>query len=232
MRCIRPQSVENFKEGTSLINEPESGQYVPWVVYNGATMNKIFLMLTLAAAATGCNKSSGPAAAAAPDVSSKPSDVVQQKLVELTGKDATNCGRFAVQAPEAHLKTASDCAMQAANSKKPFYVGYDMPGMTVAVAGAVDGKLYSVQIQESGPVTSEPCPSELRVAPSGRVTCFAPGAFGGGAMGSNPHTGMTMPPSGGTAPGGMMNPHELIPPAAQGAPNPHKGAAKPPAKQQ
>ena len=49
--------------------------------------------------------------------------------------------------------------MQAAQNKKPFYVGYDMPGMTVAVAGDNGGKLYSVQVQERGMVSTEPCPS-------------------------------------------------------------------------
>ena len=185
-------------------------------------MSKFIVVLIAALGLSACNKtpgtSSSPAAA---------KDAVEQKLLEISGSGATNCGRFPVQAADVQLKSASDCAMQASQGKKPFYIGYDMPGMTVAVAGASDGKLYSVQVQERGTVSSEPCPSELRVAPSGRVTCFAPGTFGGGAMGANPHGG-TMPPAG-RQPGGMINPHAVIPPA-EGTPNPHEGATKPPKK--
>ena len=196
-------------------------------------MNRTALVFTIAtaiAASIACNKTPGSAgtSSGAPGTTAKSADAVQQKLIEVAGSGATDCGRFPVQTSDVQLKTASDCAIQAAQSKKPFYVGYDMPGMTVAVAGDNDGKLYSVQVQERGLVSSEPCPSEIRVAPSGRVTCFAPGKFGGGAMGGDPHGGMSVPPSGGG--GGMINPHAVIPPAAEGTSNPHK--AKPPAKQQ
>ena len=88
--------------------------------------------------------------------------------------------------------------MNAAQSKHPFYVAYDMPGMTVGVAGNADGKLITVQAQGSADVSSGACPSQLRVAPSGRITCFAPGDMG--SMGAGVHTGMN-------APSGMMNPH-------------------------
>ena len=172
----------------------------------------------------GCNKT--PAGASAP--AAKPADAVQEKLLEVAGRGATDCGRFPVQTADVQLKAASECAMQAAQSKKAFYIGYDMPGMTVAVAGDSGGKLYSVQVQERGTVSSEPCPSEVRVAPSGRVTCFAPGQFSGGAMGGDPHSGMPIPAAGGAGSSGMMNPHAVIPPAAEGTPNPHK--AKPPSK--
>lgn len=208
-------------------------------VYNDGIMNKILVVLTIAVAATGCNKTAGPSASATASGSpAKAADAVQQKLIEVAGSSATDCGRFPVQTSDVQLKTAGDCAMQAAQGKKPFYIGYDMPGMTVAVAGTSEGKLYSVQVQERGTVTSEACPSEIRVAPSGRVTCFAPGKFGGGAMGADPHSGMPippaggMPPSGATPPSGMINPHAVIPPAAEGTPNPRKGSTKPPAKQQ
>ena len=169
----------------------------------------------------GCNKT--PAGASGSAV--KPADAVQQKLMEVAGSGATDCGRFPVQTADAQMKAASECALQAAQNKKAFYVGYDMPGMTVAVAGDSGGKLYAVQVQERGTVTSEPCPSEIRVAPSGRVTCFAPGQFSGGAMGGDPHSGMPIPSAGGGASSGMINPHAVIPPAAQGTQNPHK--AKP-----
>jgi hypothetical protein len=193
-----------------------------WFVYNGAIMNRRMLLaftMTMVIAATGCNKNRD--AAGGSTVPAKAADAVQQKLMEVAGSGATDCGRFPVQTADVQLKTASDCAMQAAQSKKPFYVGYDMPGMTVAVAGDNGGKLYSVQVQERGMVSTGPCPSEIRVAPSGRVTCFAPGQFGSGAMGGDPHGGMPMAP-GGAAPSGMINPHAVIPPASEGTPNPHK----------
>src|SRR5678815_1227278 len=168
--------------------------------YNGAIMNRNVIVLALTAAvfiSIGCNKTPGGGSGSAV----KPADAVQQKLMEVAGSGATDCGRFPVQTADAQMKAASDCAVQAAQNKKAFYVGYDMPGMTVAVAGDSGGKLYSVQVQERGMVSTEPCPSEIRVAPSGRVTCFAPGQFGSGAMGGDPHGGMPMAP-GGAAPSG------------------------------
>ena len=138
---------------------------------------------------------------------------MQQKLQEYSGAGATDCGRLNVQAPADQSKTAGDCAMQASQSKHPFYVAYDMPGMSVGVAGNAAGKLFTVQSQGSGPtaaVTSGDCPSQLRIASSGRVTCFAPGDMG--SM-SGSHTAGSMPP-------GAANPH------ATGKTNPH--AATPP----
>jgi hypothetical protein len=181
----------------------------------------IFLVvIVIACWFSGCNRSSTPATSAKP-----PADAVEQKLQELAGNTATNCGRLQVNAD---LKTAGDCAMQANAAKKPFYVAYDMPGLTVGVAGASGGKLYSVEAQTaeggaSAPpkqVTSAECPAALRIAQSGRVTCMNPGSMGMNSSGANPHGGMTMPPAGGENPhgGGMMMP----PP---GTPNPHQGSA-------
>lgn len=90
--------------------------------------------------------------------------------------------------------------MQANQSKHPFYVAYDMPGMAVGVAGNAEGKLFTVQSQGRGPsatLTSGDCPAQLRVASSGRVTCFAPGDMG--SMGAG-HAAAAMPQ-------GMSNPH-------------------------
>lgn len=122
------------------------------------------------------------------------------------------------------MEAASKCAMQAAQQKRSFYVAYDMPGMTVAVAGNADGKLYTVQSQAGGAgLVADTCPAELRVAPSGRVTCYAPGTFPMGA-GAGSHNSMTMPP----AMGG--NPHQAS--GSPGQPNPYQsGAQKPPAKE-
>ncbi len=131
---------------------------------------------------------------------SKAPDAVQQKLQDYAGSSATDCGRLNVQAAADQSKAASDCAMQASQGKRPFYVAYDMPGMSVGVAGNADGKLFTVQSQGSGlsaALTSGDCPSQLRVASSGRVTCFAPGDMGSMNGGH---------PAGTVAPG-MPNPH-------------------------
>lgn len=151
-------------------------------------------LLLLLSCLAACNKSPAPSASNAP---SKPPDAVELKLQEYAGSSATDCGRLDVHVPEIQSKNAADCAMQSSQGKRPFYVTYDMPGMTVGVAGNVEGKLFTVQAQgsPSPSVTSGPCPSELRVASSGRVTCYAPGDMG--SLGAG-HT--AVPP-------GMPNPH-------------------------
>jgi len=182
-------------------------------------MKQITVVLTLALyGVTACNKSASPAAspsnAASPSTASPMSSAgpgpVQQKLKEYSGAGATDCGTLEVGAAEPQLKAASDCSMQAGQGKHPFYVSYEMPGMSVGVAGAADGKLYTVQTQGGamGALTSGACPSALRVASSGRVTCFAPGDMG--SM-SGSHTAGSMPP-------GMPNPH------ATAKTNPHSSA--------
>lgn len=160
-----------------------------------------------------CKKSSTPAAQPA-------KDALESRLQALAGSGATNCGR---PNQGSDPKPASDCAMQAAQAKKPFYVAYDMPGLTVGIAGNSEGKLTTAQAQ-TGPsqteakVTDYPCDAELRIAQSGRVTCVAPGAGMGMSMGmggANPHGGMTMPPTNGE------NPHGDMMAAPPGTPNPH-----------
>lgn len=160
---------------------------------------------------TACNKSPAPASSANGPAKQ---DAVQQKLQEYSGASSTDCGRLDIHATAEQAKTASDCALQASQSKHAFYVAYDMPGMTVGVAGNSAGKLFNVQSEGTGAaanLTSGDCPSQLRVASSGRVTCLAPGDMG--SMGAGHSTG-AMPP-------GMSNPH------ATGAPNPHGGAKAP-----
>lgn len=170
-------------------------------------MQKIALLLVLAACLSGCTKASSPADSSSPPSSvsvaapsaaaSARNDGVHEKLAEFAGRAATDCGRVNSQAQDA-LKPASNCALDAAKGKHAFYVAYDMPGMTVGVAGNADGNLFTVQAQGSGDATSGACPSQLRVAPSGRVTCFAPGDMG--SMGPGVHSDMSVP-------GGMTNPH-------------------------
>ncbi len=180
-------------------------------IYNDHAMKSlaVFLILILVIGALFflvSRKPAGPTASTAPApspaASSSPAspDAVQQKLQEYSGAGATDCGRLNVRATADQSKTASDCAMQASQSKHPFYVAYDMPGMAIGVAGSAAGKLYTVQSQGTGAtaaLTSGDCPSQLRVASSGRVTCFAPGDMGG--MGSGHMAG--------AVPSGMANPH-------------------------
>jgi hypothetical protein len=180
-------------------------------------MHKAFIILSLVIVfVTGCKKSSAPAAVAGS------TDVVEQQLRNLAGAGARNCGRVP---GNGDVKGASDCAMQASAARQPFYVAYDLPGLTVAVAGTSDGKLFSLQSQPSangqadqGAIKSAPCPAELRVAQSGRVTCMTPGSMGMGTPGgASPQGGMVMPPGGENPHGGGM----MMPPA--GTPNPHGG---------
>ncbi|MDT8070785.1 MAG: hypothetical protein ROO76_21705 [Terriglobia bacterium] len=174
-------------------------------------------------ALSACNSKSAKTAQ-----SPQPSDAVQQKLVELAGSGATNCGAPKSQQP-ADVQPATDCALKAAQTKQAFYVRYDLPGMTTAMAGNAQGQLFAIQ-SEAGKVDSTPCPAEIRVAGSGRVTCYSAGSMGGmGTMGGdNPHGGMGT--TGGTNPHGGME----MPPAT--GPNPHQGSmapshGNPPAKQ-
>lgn len=184
-----------------------------FTIYNHPVMKNLAAVLMIAVAClTGCSKPTAPAAAN-PAPSPQKTDAVQQKLLEYSGQGATDCGRLDVRAAEAQLKTASGCALQAAQAMHPFYVAYDMPGMAVGVAGNGEGKLFTVQSQGSGPapaLTSGACPSQLRVAASGRISCFAPGDMT--SLGDS-HAGGAMPPT------GMTNPH------ATDMANPHAGTA-------
>jgi hypothetical protein len=173
-------------------------------------MKKLWVVLIVALCGlAGCNKSAGPVASAgSPSSSPKASDAVQQKLQEYSGGAATDCGRINVQAAADQSKTTADCAMQANQSKHPFYVAYDMPGLAVGIAGNGEGKLFVVQSQGTGSsaqLRSGDCPAQLRVASSGRVTCFAPGDMG--SMGGG-HSAGAVPP-------GMASPH------ASGSAQPH-----------
>src|SRR5579862_4968680 len=122
-------------------------------------MQKIFFFFFLAICVSGCSKGSSPAATAAVAPSAAPAvasseakaDGVQQKLADFAGGSATDCGRLSSQADD-QMKAASACAMDAAQGKHPFYVAYDLPGMTVGVAGNAEGKLFTVQASGSADV--------------------------------------------------------------------------------
>ena len=152
----------------------------------------------------GATASSAPSPRASDASQPASPDAVRQKLQEYSGAGATDCGRLNVQASAEQSKTASDCALQASQNKHAFYVAYDMPGMAIGVAGNAGGKLFTVQSQGTGAtaaLTSGDCPSQLRVASSGRVTCFAPGDMGG--MGGGHMAG--------AVPAGTANPHATGP---------------------
>jgi hypothetical protein len=147
---------------------------------------------------------------AAPATQTATSAEVTRKLRDLAGNAATDCGQVASMAPE-EVSKASNCAMDSAKAKKAFTVSYAMPGLTIGVAGNSAGKLFTVQSQiENGHETepkTEQCPAELRIAQSGRVTCFKTGSIGvtpgsGNPHGESPHGGM------GAAPAGAPNPHQ------------------------
>lgn len=198
-------------------------------------MNKALPILLIAAFfLVGCSKSpSSSVSSANAGASASAGDPVEKKLHELAGTGATNCGRLTSQATD-QMDAAGKCATQAAQAKRPFYVAYELPGMIVAVAGNAEGKLFTVQSQQAASgqpgsaagLASGACPAELRMAPSGRVTCFAPGTFGMGMDAS--HGGVAMP----TMPPAMgANPHKGLGIPPPGQPNPHQPqGAKPPAK--
>ena len=132
---------------------------------------------------------------------------MQKRLKEIAGIGATDCGRLDVKSANEQLTGASTCATKAAEGKQPFYVAYDMPGMTTGVAGSADGKLFALELQGSGTgakLESGPCPAALRIAPSGRLTCFIPGTTGLNPTGADPHSGIATNPMGGNPQGGMI----------------------------
>jgi hypothetical protein len=201
-------------------------------------MTRTFLLVFAAAAllpacsqnkpaSTETSSASQPAASQTAPTPAKSNDALQQKVAEIAGASAKDCGRPS-STDRVALDTAAGCVMETAQAKKPFAVVYDMPGMSVAVAGNSEGKVFAVQsIKPEGAsaaapqINVSPCPAELRVAQSGRVTCFPQGSMGVPPGAANPHAGSAGPPSGHA---GMMPP--------PGTPNPHAGnmTTKPSAK--
>jgi len=180
-------------------------------------MLKVLPLLVIAACVLlGCKSKPSAASNNAADAAPSSNDPVENKLQELAGSGAKNCGHLKAQAP-ADLEATSKCALDASKAKSPFYVEYELPGMNVAIAGNSQGKLFAVQSQTGGAgLVSGDCPAELRVAPSGRVTCYAPGTFPMGA-GAGSHSNLSMPPAMGTG-----NPHGGAGAVPPGHPNPHQ----------
>lgn len=187
----------------------------------------LLALITLACSQQPAAKPQSSTPAAAPSAASPApvvdplatrADVFQQKLREVAGSGATDCGRL--QSAAADPAKSAECALAAAQSKRAFTVAYDLPGLTVGVAGNAEGKLFSLSrggepgsAQPSGAdVKVVPCPAALRVALSGRVTCFPSGAMSINSSGASPHAG-------------GANPHGGMPMPPPGTPNPHAGAA-------
>jgi hypothetical protein len=207
-------------------------------------MKKLSIALILICVSLGlaCNRGSTPSQTSANSTETKTAtpaqtgasntpDAMSAELIKLAGTSATDGGRIGMSGD---VQTASHCAMQANEAKKPFYVRYDLPmpdaQMAIATVRTSDGKLMSVQFDSKGwekplegaklsadkTVAVGPCPApeNLRIASSGRVTCFPPTQM---PAGMSPHGGGAKMPSG-------MG----MPPA--GTPNPHKSGATAPVK--
>ncbi len=211
-----------------------------------------FLAVFLLAAVTvGCNRNSNPPEKSATQSSTQQSmanphagvsaapnkadDPMTEAMSKTAGSGATDCGHVPTGGDNT---SASECAMEAFNDKKPFFVRYDLPmpdaQMAIATVRSADGKMFTMQFdskgwekaQEGGTLSADkkigsvPCPKpdQLRIAGSGRVTCFPPTQM---PSGMSPHGSaggmMQMPPATGASPhgGGMA-----MPPAS--TPNPHK----------
>lgn len=106
--------------------------------------------------------------------------ILRQRLLELAGNDAMNCGR----ASQSSIAPAdvTDCAMQQFVSKKRFFARYDLEGFDSeqTIGFAFDGeKLYTVTWQRmmgwTGKQTlrAQGCaaPIQLTKTRSGRLTC-------------------------------------------------------------
>jgi hypothetical protein len=189
----------------------------------------VLVLLLPACFSLACKKSSNtPSSSTASSASASraSSDAIEQKLQELAGKGAADCGRVKSQ-ESAAVQPASDCALKSAEVKQPFYVAYELPGLTTAVAGNAQGNLFAVQAQTSDAsspkVESTPCPAALRLAQSGRVTCYPAGSMGGMGTpsGGSPHSNMSMPTAGGQSPHGASVPSAAPAPSHGKPTNPH-----------
>jgi hypothetical protein len=119
------------------------------------------------------------------------SEVMDQRLRALAGKDATDCGHVEVNA---RTEEASACAMRTFKAHKAFFVRYDMEGIDAALADGIAtdsaGNGYGIIFDSMGlnssglpkgatmpdgshtVVLACPRPLKLRKAVRGKVTCF------------------------------------------------------------
>ena len=115
-------------------------------------------------------------------------DVMEWKSRSIAGRNALNCGVVPIRG---NADAATDCALRAYASHKPFRVRYGLQTYdTVMAAGVVaspDGRVYEL-IFSGGPPTGGtdvfrqrvavntcPVPASLRRTPKGRISCFDPG---------------------------------------------------------
>lgn len=115
-------------------------------------------------------------------------DVMEWRSRLLAGWGAMNCGTVPIRG---NADVATDCALRAFASHRPFRVRYGLQTHdTVMAAGVVaspDGRVYEL-IFSGGPPTGItdvfrqrvaidacPVPPSLRRTPKGRISCFDPG---------------------------------------------------------
>jgi len=131
-----------------------------------------------------------------PDTISAPSSVIDNRLGELSGDRATDCGRVKVGDDAAE---ASACALREFHGGRPFLVRYDVQGIDseVSIGLASDSYVvYTVAFDSYGTsprglsqlpkgsklmdgnhnvVMSCPAPVKLHVTTTGKVTCLGEG---------------------------------------------------------
>lgn len=114
-------------------------------------------------------------------------DLLEERMKELA-PGAINCGRVGIRV-DPH--EASNCAISAFKSKKPFQVRYDLQGIDSSVAvgwvGTADGTVIAISFDgdpmgRGGTSASRqranehacPQPVKLFLSPEGRLNCFPP----------------------------------------------------------
>ena len=120
-------------------------------------------------------------------------DVMQRQFSALAGPTAVDCGRVEIRQDPS---TASGCALNEFQSKKAFFVRYDLQGIdsrvSAGLAGNSAGHVFGIEYDSMGwskegvrwpsvrskdhHLITTPCPKpvKLRKTASGRLTCFPP----------------------------------------------------------
>ena len=117
---------------------------------------------------------------------------MQREFLALAGPMAVDCGRVTIRHD---TSSASECAINAFESKKAFVVRYDLPGIdsqvAVGLAGDSAGRTYGIAYDSMGwsdeglhrpalrkdrnlITTACPRPVRLRKTGGGGLTCFPP----------------------------------------------------------
>ncbi len=118
-------------------------------------------------------------------------DPMQRELFALAGPTAVDCGRVEIRHDPS---SASECVLNAFESKEAFFVRYDLPGMdsqvAVGLAGDRAGRAFGIAYDSMGwsgqpppslrnedkHLITTPCPKpvKLRKTARGQLTCFPP----------------------------------------------------------